>query len=641
MNVKHIEDKISELEETISYHYDKYWNDNTSEISDEEYDLLVEKLRELKPNSDILSKIKEKANTSNKKILHDIPMLSLQKCYSEQEILRFFNRFQGGALVSPKVDGVAISLRYNEDGELILGTTRGDGVYGEVITENVKKLIGIPHKINSGPLEVRGEAYIPLRAFQEKWSREFTNPRNLVAGILKYKEADRMEEFGASFLAYEVLGLKDTQTEKSKFELLKGMGFNVVPFTVCEKEEAQYVYEELLRDRNNWNFETDGIVYRVNDSSQHDSLGRTSHHPNFAIAYKFQGESGISTLLDIEWSVSRTGKINPIAIIDAITLSGVTIRRVSLHNLGIMRSLGGGSMPKIGSRILVTRRGGVIPHIDEIIKEGDIAINVPSTCPHCGAATTTEGDFLIANHKETCGTKLLKRIEHYAKTLGIQGLGPKSLAHLYDSGLVSSIPDLYRLNRDTLYNVAGFKDKTVSNLLHAITAAKRVPADIFLSALGVQGLGLQVSKLLTNNFSSVGELLACRAEDLVKIEGIGELYASNIVFGLSQIRDEIDEILQYVVLDWTSSNTKTSQSEEIVLAFTGELYTMTRKEAQLRATNRGWKVATSITNHLNWLVVNDNESRESSKLKKVYDLQAKGFEIEIINEEEFLRRLNE
>lgn len=666
-----------ELEREIERHDHAYWQENQPIISDQLYDFLVERLRELRPDSPVLDDLgapeiapavedpsapeqlgifdSASAPSTNAaqerllregRVLHAIPMLSLEKCYSQSELERFYDRFQGPCVVTPKIDGVAISARYDESGALVFGVTRGDGRQGEVITENVKRIVGIPHRIPKGPLEVRGEAYMPLSIFQDKWSEIFANPRNLTAGALKQKDAERTREYGIHFFAYEAQGLDAIPTEVQRFERLQELGFTPAPWVVATKEEAQSTFEALSADRPTWDYETDGIVYRVNDAAQHDKLGRTAHHPRFALAYKFQGESGASTLLDIEWSVSRTGKINPVALIDAVSLSGVTVRRVSLHNLGIMRALGDGELPTLGSKILVTRRGGVIPHIESVITPGETPISIPDVCPSCGAPTREQDDFLVADHELDCVTSALKRLEHFSAVVDIRGLGPKLLAQLFEAELVREPADIYTLDVPSLMTLPRTGKKSAENAIAAINDRREVRVSTFLAALGIKELGAQVARSLEAEFPRWEDLLEAGVPRLTAIDGVGEVIAENIVQGLAELSDVIERLLGHIHLTWpTDAPAIEGPLRGISVVFTGAMERLGRKEAQAMVQEAGGTTPSSVTADLKWLVIGDEAHEKflagerSSKLKRAEDLQAKGSPIEIIAESEFLRRL--
>lgn len=633
-----------ELEQEIEKHNRLYWDEDAAEISDTLYDLLVERLRALRPESPLLHSLGREVPSDAVRVTHETPMLSLEKCYSEEELHRWFDRFEGEAVVTAKIDGVAMSLRYDHRGQLVIGATRGDGEQGERITENVRRVIGVPERISFGPLEVRGEAYMPLSSFREHWAERFANPRNLAAGALKLKDPEGTGRYGIRFFAYEALGLDDIPTEVERFDRLTELGFTHVPYEVTDKAGSQAAFDAISDVRSSLDYETDGVVFRVNDSTQHETMGRTAHHPRFAIAYKFQGESGLSTLRAIEWSVSRTGKINPVAIVDAVSLSGVTVRRVSLHNLGIMETLGGGEMPRLNSTVLVTRRGGVIPHIESVVDAGDQLVEVPSHCPSCNAPTRREDDFLVADHDVDCVTAALKRLEHFSAVADIRGLGPKVLEQLFEDEHVREPGDIYLLTKDVLLSLERTGERTANNLLSAIEERRTLRVATFLAALGIRDLGAQVARSLEEEFPTWEELYDAGVPRLTAIDGIGETIAERIREGFEQLEGLIERLRMHVTLVWPE---KTEAVEGgafagMAVVFTGAMERMPRKEAQALVVANGGTTPSSVTAKVRYLVIGDADHRKfvdgarSSKAKAAEALIEKGAPLEIISESAFL-----
>lgn len=634
-----------ELEREIEKHNRLYWDEDNAEISDTVYDIMVERLRRERPDSPILLSLGAHLDEDTVRVDHDIPMLSLEKCYSEEELHRWFDRFEGDAVVTAKIDGVAMSLRYDSRGMLVVGATRGDGQRGERITENVRRVIGVPHSIPFGPLEVRGEAYMPLGTFRQHWAEQFANPRNLAAGALKLKDPEGTARYGIRFFAYEALGLDDLSTEIARFDRLTELGFTHVPYAVTDKQNAQAAFDAIATERDHLDYETDGVVFRVNNSTLHSKMGRTAHHPRFAIAYKFQGESGLSTLRAIEWSVSRTGKINPVAIIDAVSLSGVTVRRVSLHNLGIMERLGDGDMPKLNSTVMVTRRGGVIPHIEAVVDPGDLAIEVPTICPSCAAPTRREDDFLVADHAVDCVTAALKRLEHFSAVADIRGLGPKVLEQLFEAEHVREPGDIYLLTKSVLMSLERTGERSAQNLLDAIDERRTLRVATFLAALGIRDLGTQVARSLEEEFPDQwDELFTAGVPRLTAIEGIGETIAERIREGFEQLAGLIERLLMHVTLTWPEPTVAVEGGllAGMAVVFTGTMDRMPRKEAQALVIEHGGTTPSAVTAKVRYLVLGDGDHDKfmsgapSSKAKAAQKLAEKGAPIQIISESAFL-----
>lgn len=638
-----------ELETEVEKHHRLYWEEDAAEIPDPLYDMMAERLRELRPDAAVLHDLGDEDVEESVRVAHERPMLSLNKCYTEEELKKWFDRFEGKAIVSPKIDGVAMSVRYDDNGDLWLAATRGDGEQGERITENARRVVGVPKKIPIGPLEVRGEAYLPLDVFAEKWAERFANPRNLAAGALKQKDPEGTKRYGVHFLAYEVIGLDDAETESERFDKIAEMGFHPVPYRLSDKDGGQAAFESYAESKHALNYEIDGVVFRVNDTSQHEAMGRTANHPRYAIAYKIQGESGTSVLRAIEWSISRTGKINPVGIIDAVSLSGVTVKRVSLHNLHIMREIGGGEFPKLGSKVLITRRGGVIPHMEAVLEPGDETIEVPSMCPSCGAATREEADFLVADHSPDCVTSSLKRLEHFSSVADIRGLGPKVLAQLFEADLVREPGDIYLLTKEEICTLERTGEKSAQNLLDAIDARRTLRPATFLAALGIRSLGAQVAIALEEEFRDKwDELLEADVARLTAIEGIGEVIAEHISQGLDQLESLIDHLLLHVTLRWPEKVEVVHDSpvSDKGVVFTGAMAKMKRSEAQALVRELGGRTPSAVSGAVQYVVIGDKDydkfaaGKLSSKAKTAKTLQDKGVDIQIISESAFLTLVN-
>jgi NAD-dependent DNA ligase len=397
---------VEELERTIEFHDYQYWVLAAPVISDEEYDLLHRALKECHPDSPVLNRVGYDAHdpaTFGNKVVHDRPMLSLDKCYSDEEFNRwldFIQRTVTGGLesgllasdpgpasgltvaVSPKVDGVAAALTYDETGQLVRAATRGDGRMGEDFTLNARLVAGIPWQVDNGPIEVRGEVYMASSVFSARYAKAFSNPRNLTAGTLKQKEGNRQQLLDLTFAAYDLLGT-EAAGEKDKARLLQGQGFLPVESVYTLASEGAAQYQQALEQRKQWDFEADGIVIKLEATALHELLGGTAHHPRYAIAYKFQGDTGFTRLVDVIWKVSRTATITPVANVEPVALSGAMVSRSTLHNIGIFNALG----LKVGDKVQVTRRGGVIPNIEASLGGGETPVEVPTKCPSCGAET--------------------------------------------------------------------------------------------------------------------------------------------------------------------------------------------------------------------------------------------------------------
>ncbi|RYE76348.1 MAG: NAD-dependent DNA ligase LigA, partial [Myxococcales bacterium] len=434
---------VPALEALIRHHNHLYWDRHAPEISDTDFDVLVRRLQELAPASPVLTELGPSGAPQDRfgsPVKHKRPMLSLDKCYGDDELRDWTATFTGDVVVSPKFDGLACSLWYSERGDLYLGATRGDGVEGDDITANVRHVSDIPHKIDTGKreIEVRGELFMKLSVFAQ-FKDKYSNPRNLTAGAIKHKDTKKSAAYQLSFAAYDLIGT-DARTEQEKLDRLNAMGFSTYERKVVHRDEVVAAYREFAEKRPTFDFEIDGVVFKVERVAEQERMGLNAHHPRYAIAYKFQGDSGTTKLRGIEWSVARTGAITPVALIDPVVLSGALVGRASLHHPGYITKLG----LSVDAEVLVTRRGGVIPNVEQVVKAGTTPFELPTRCPSCNGQVRPDGDFLYCSVPSTCRSARLGQMAHFVATTDIQGFGDRMLGELYDRGLARSPADLYR-----------------------------------------------------------------------------------------------------------------------------------------------------------------------------------------------------
>jgi len=646
---------LEDLERAVEYHNRQYWVENNAVISDPDFDRLVETLRDRAPDSPVLEAIGEagagvEGLEAGEKVEHDPPMLSLDKCYDEETLRKWFGKFDGQVVVTPKIDGVAASINYDGEGRLVLGATRGNGEEGEVITENVRRIVDVPETIDDGPIEVRGEVYMPWSDFRRKFAEEYSSPRNLTAGALKLKDPAQTADYELHFFAYDVLG-RDFETEHDKMLFAESLGFSNVGDRIVSVDALQEVFDEFLERRSELDFDTDGVVYKANQIAEQERMGHTAHHPRYAIAYKFQGESGQSILREVHWNVSRTGAINPVGVVDPVFLSGAEVSRASLHNLAIMEKLGGEEGLTLGSRVMMTRRGGVIPHLERVIEPGDVPVEIPEECPTCGAPTYRDNDVLMADHLADCRSSRIKQVEHFADVMEIKGFGPKLLESLYDEGLVTEPADFYTLTVEELMGLERVGRKLAEKLIRHVDSRREVPVETFLRSLGIEELGAHVSKILARECDSLDDIRALEQEDLAAIHTIGDVIAEKVTTGLARHADLIDDLLRHVDVEFPEP-----VDEEVLASspiagkkflFTGALESMPRKQAQQKVRDLGGETPSGVVKDLDYLVIGDADLEKfkdgwrTSKLEKAEEYNASGATIEVIGESDFLSLVEE
>ncbi|MCB9569436.1 MAG: NAD-dependent DNA ligase LigA [Myxococcales bacterium] len=642
----------------------EYWDHDAPTLPDPLYDRIVERLRRLDPEAEVLSSMGPSAGDGPKlstdealrmrpeerfgaTVIHQRPMLSLDKCYNEADLKSWAGKISGDFVVMPKMDGIACSLRYDANGALVLAATRGSGTEGEDITANVLRVADVPGqiKVDDGvEVEVRGELYMRLSNFA-LYKGEYAHPRNLTAGSVKQKDPAKSRAAHLSFFPYDVIGpaLVD---EGAKFAFLAAVGFRVEGFEIVPAADLQACFERFVKNRPTLDYEIDGVVYRAALTSEQRRMGETGHHPRYAIAYKFQGDAGHTDLVDVLWSVSRTGTITPVAILDPIELSGAMIGRASLHNVSRFEELG----LTHNCKVELTRRGGVIPQVESVVEAGpgEHRFELPTACPACGGPVERrkkrDGEFLWCKDPKSCVQARLRELEHFAKVVDIQGFGPKVVALAVDAGLLSTPVDYYRLRMIDLAGLERLGERSAQNLVDQVEAHRTIPLPVFLQAIGVEHLGKQNAILLSRHFGTLAAIRAASRDDLMAIKGVKDAIADAIVDGLKERAPLIDALLQYVTLvegdeavpDLPSADGELSGKSFL---FTGTLTACTRERAQARVRELGGETPSGASSALSFLVVGGDElasGKKSSKIKRAEALIAKGAALKIISEADFL-----
>jgi DNA ligase (NAD+) len=665
----------STLEALIRRTNREYWDQNAPTIPDPLYDRLVEALRRLAPDHPVLEELGQSTPTGpvieaeatrtippaerlGAPVRHTRAMLSLDKCYGADDLNSWAAKFEGEIVVLPKMDGVACSLRYNEAGELFLAATRGNGSEGEDITINALEISDIPAKLKSKgaqleslAVEVRGELFMRLSVF-ERYKEQYSNPRNLTAGAIKHKERGNTAAYTLSFFAYDLLNHK-LMHERDKFATLKQLGFEVEECEFVARDALPEAYERWARRRPELDYEIDGVVYRAADVNEQIRLGSTGHHPRWSMAFKFQGDTGTTTLEEVLWSVSRTGTITPVALFKPINLSGAMVGRAGLFNLNHFEAF---DLDE-GATIEVTRRGGVIPYVERKIAPGSgKTFEIPTRCPACSSEVVRrkkrEGEFLFCSEPSKCVSARLGELQHFARVVDIQGFGPKVVMQAVDAGLLSSPADFYTLRTEDLENLDRLGRRSAQNLVDQVEAHKSIELSVFLQALGIDHLGKQNAILLAEEFRSLAAVRALDREALLAVRGIKDAIADAILAGLEARSELIDALLTHVsVVDLGERASEEAEAEAVAaqegvlggksFLFTGALEAFTRKEAEEKVAQYGGVSAAGVSKTLDYLVVGAGKGAKSSKQKKAEKLIEAGAGLKIITEAEFLALIGE
>lgn len=637
-------DRAQFLMDEIRRHNRLYWDTHKPEISDQAYDALVEELRALQPDTPVLQELG--GAVPGTKVKHRTPMLSLEKVYEDPDLTRWAEKVQGDFIVMPKVDGLAVSLLYR-DGKLVRAATRGDGEFGEDVTANARTFVPTAivgqedlKDLLTGDIEVRGEVYLAKERFAAHYAKDFANPRNLAAGALKQKDPEKCRAYGLSFVAYDVDGFT---IEEGKLHALEYEGFSVVPSVVSRMEHLADTVKAMAEDRETWPFEADGVVVRANRVSERARLGATSHHPRWAVAFKFQSQSAETTLKGMEWQVSRNGTITPVAVVEAVQLAGVSVTRASLHNVGYAKKLG----VFAGARILMSRRGDVIPHVEEVLVKPDpqrpdepmvefslrSGLPYPSKCPSCGSSVLRDGDFLRCATPLNCNAAKAGELVHFCKGLSIDGMGPALAEKLVQSGVLKTPADLYRVSIASMVGRAGVGKGTAANLSKQIAAKRKVRLKDLLVALGVDSLGTVAAEQLADRFTSL-HAVRMAGEDALRDAGLGEVSARNVRAGMVARDAMLVDLASLVDLEAPVKVVGGSLDGK-AFVFTGELGGVGREEAQRRVMALGGKCPSGVSKKVDFLVAAEGESG-TTKYKAAQKLQADGHHIRVVGETEFL-----
>ena len=655
-------ERIKYLADAVRYHRELYYNHSAPEISDAEFDALWDELKELDPDNEVLHEIGPEPLPGTVKVDHLFPMRSLDKGTSDEDIIHFVTQSTFGGkryLAQPKLDGSALSLEYIA-GNLHRAATRGSGERGEDVTLNAKIVANVPSRLNS-PVDchVRGEVVMPLAVFEEKYREVSPNPRNLCSGALRQKHGDgKADASDLVFCAYDVKfpnQSPDVLNDSELLSWLQEVGIEPAPWKVFDSESPQkdmidYTVE-WSQKRPTYEYEIDGIVFKIDDLEQRENLGMTAHHPRWALAWKFPSQEAYSVLLDVDWQTGRTGAVTPVARIAPQMVGGVTVENVTLHNVGEVERLG----IKIGDKVKITRRGDVIPKIIENLgkaSQSDLQkrfhadgtqfsaelsiqeIDIPNDCPACGRDLVMEGAFLRCVALE-CDARTARALTYWCRTLEMDGIGEKLIEALLDKSLVQTIADLYRLSHSQISDLDRMGDKSAYNVLDELSKTRTLNLARFLHALGIERIGPEVATTISQHFTSLEKLLLWvdegDDEELTTIDGIGEKVTTIFREGISKRRELIDELSQII--------TVTDEAESASGIFDGKSFCITgslsrpRKEIALAIKNAGGKVVGSVSGNLDVLVAGENAG---SKLAK-----AESLEVEVWSEEKLFSQISE
>ncbi|HJE20240.1 MAG TPA: NAD-dependent DNA ligase LigA [Aliicoccus persicus] len=656
-----MEERIKELQKSLTEHNYNYHVLDKPTIPDSEYDSLLHELIDLenefpqfKTDDSPTVRVGGDVLEGFVKVTHDTPMLSLSNAFNAEDLRAFDKRVrdvypEATYMCELKIDGLAVSLKY-ENGRFVQGATRGDGSVGENITENLKTIKSIPLRANRAvSFEVRGEAYMPKSSFVKlNEAREasaqqlFQNPRNAAAGSLRQLDPKLAAARNLSIFTYSVNDLTelDADSQSAALDELDALGFK----TNKERRVFDSIEDVIdwtdywVEKRSELPYEIDGIVIKVDNFDAQETLGFTARSPRWAIAFKFPAEEVVTELLDIELTVGRTGVITPTAILTPVKVAGTTVARASLHNQELIEA----KDIRIGDKVVIRKAGDIIPEVIKPLvdeRTDQVPYPAPTKCPSCGHdVVKLDEEVAIRCINPSCPAQLVEGIIYYASrtAMNIEGLGEKQVAQLYEAGLVKDISDLYQLKFEDLIELERFGQKKAENLLNSIEASKEQGLQKLLVGLGIRFLGSKVSEIIASEFKTMERLLQVTPEELMNVPEVGEKIANSLYTYLNHedIQKLIEKLDQYGVKMSEDVVEQTSNSfDGLTFVLTGKMEEMTRNEAKAKIEAAGGKVTGSVSKNTDVLVAGEEAG---SKLTK-----AQSLDVTIWNEQEFIKKLEQ
>lgn len=645
--------RAEELRAQLNYHSHKYYVEDDPEIEDSEYDMLQRELASIEkeypelitPDSPT-QRVGGSAEGMFEPVTHTVPLESLQDAFSLGEVEAFITRVreqfpQAEFVVEPKIDGLSVALEY-ENGVLVRGSTRGDGVTGENVTANLRTVNSIPLRLKKDvTIEVRGEVYMPKKVFaalvgeqEQNGEKPFKNPRNAAAGSLRQKNPAVTASRSLDIFVFNVqrYGGDELTGHKQSIDFLKELGFKTIPFynkfTTVEQIEAELA--RIGEIRSSLPYDIDGAVIKTDSFAMRTEIGSTAKFPRWALAFKYPPEEKETRVVDIEVAVGRTGVLTPTAVFEPVLVSGSTVSRATLHNQDFINE----KDIRIGDRVVIRKAGDIIPEVVKVVShdEGSERFTLPEVCPSCGAPVIREeGEAAVRCVNPECPAQLLRNLIHFCSrdAMDIEGMGDAVLEKLVSCGLLTKASDIYTLKKEDFMTLEGFKDKSSENLINAIENSKKNDLSKLVFALGIRHVGQKAGKLLADHFGTMQAIMQADVEALCGIDGFGGIMAQSVAdfFALGQSRSEI-EALAALGVNMNSLREKIdNRFEGKTFVLTGTLPTYSRNEAGEIIEKFGGKTASSVSKKTDYVLAGESAG---SKLTKAQSLG-----VTIITEEQF------
>ena len=658
MELKAAQEKLNSLKQLVEYHSDLYYNQNRNEISDYEYDMLMQQIKNIESQFPQLitedsptQRVQGLANSTFEKVTHQVKMESLLDAFSYEELRDFDNRVKSVApdakyVVETKIDGLSMSLEY-VDGVFTRGSTRGDGVVGEDVTQNLATIKSIPKKIKNAPkfLELRGEVYMPKEVFlklvkqqEDEGKKPFKNPRNAASGSVRQKDSRITAERELDIFIFNIQQISDEYKltgHKESLDLIKSFGFKVSPrYNLYNNiDDVIGEIENIGNMRGQFSFEIDGAVVKVDNFETRREMGSTNKYPRWAIAYKYPPEEKATILKDIEISVGRTGVLTPTAVFEPVQLAGTSVQRAVLHNQDFIDE----KQINIGDEILVRKAGDIIPEVVKLVKKNtEDVFKIPLVCPSCHSEIVKTEESALRCINPECPEQLTRNIIHFASrtAMNIDGLGESIVYQLAESNLIKDVGDLYSLTFEQALSLEGFKDKSAQNLITAIENSKQANLDKLIFAFGIRNIGEKAAALLAEKFDTLDNLINADMQSIIEIDGFGEIGAKSVTEYFA--KDTVKLVIQKLKAAGVNMQYKSSRASDILsgktFVVTGTLPSLSRDEAEKLIADNGGKAASSVSKKTSYVLAGE---KAGSKLEK-----AKTLGIPVIDEAEFLNMIN-
>ncbi len=650
--------RAASLCKEINYHNDRYYNQDNPEISDYEYDMLLRELENIEAEFPELitpdSPTQKVGGSKGEKfspVAHAVPMESLHDSFSADEIRDFDRKVREVIsdpeyVVEPKIDGLSVSCEYR-NGVFVRGSTRGDGVTGEDVTDNLMTIKSLPKRLKNAPeyLEVRGEVYMSVATFERivaeqenNGEKPFKNPRNAAAGSLRQKDSKITAKRGLDIFVFNVQAAQGIEftTHVQSLDYLTELGFPTAFYNSFDNiDDVLTEIDRVDAHRGDLPCDIDGAVVKVNKLADRALLGSTAKFPRWAEAYKYPPEEKETELLDIEINVGRTGALTPVGIFKPVLLAGTTVSRATLHNEDFIREKG----INIGDTVLIRKAGEIIPEVLSLVRHGSSTqpYVFPEFCPSCGSRVVREeGEAAMRCTNTDCPAQLLRHLIHFVSrdAMDIDGLGPALLEQLLNAGLIKSFIDLYRLEAEPLAELDRMGKKSADNIIKAVEKSKSAEIYRLVYALGIRHIGEKAAKLLCEHFLSIDRLFEASVEEIAEIDGYGEIMAQSVYdyFRLEGTVHLISQLKELgVEMKPLEANTKEGMFLGKTFVLTGTLPTMSRKEASALIEQNGGKTSSSVSKKTDYVLAGEDAG---SKL-----IKAQSLGITIISEAELLEML--